>query len=289
MVFDNDQIRIPGLDTSRYYIPDSMSLVYCGACLIVALQSSESARQRYTEIVNSFKLSENRNFFCKLEDETQAQIKLRESITRPPSKKRLKDKSLTAARAMSSSFTNTLINETKNILPKYNQDFSLESGKVFNEDLKLLIGLISDFIDNEFNYPKGKNKIEANNSSLLIITISLRALAEYKHVEMVDEDKQKGIRISGKFYDFTNAWQDDPNTRKHRATTKYYTDAGFMLKHDNKIFQAAERWYQCRVVHGSIKKYCEYMADKGFELDPYNISNEIKICDKAMGYPRSKS
>ncbi len=59
-------------------------------------------------------------------------------------------------------------------------------------------------------------------------------------------------------------------------------------KHDATLDKAAWDWYQCRVVYSSITEYCRQMSLKGIDLDPSNLSNEIKKCDEAVGYPRTR-
>jgi len=49
----------------------------------------------------------------------------------------------------------------------------------------------------------------------------------------------------------------------------------------------AWRWYQSRVIYSGAEEYCrQLLIDEGETLDPANVSNEIKECDEALGYPR---
>ena len=45
-----------GGSSSRYYLPESMPLILCGACLMVVLQSSEKAEGIYRKLVQSYGL-----------------------------------------------------------------------------------------------------------------------------------------------------------------------------------------------------------------------------------------
>ena len=42
--------------SGRYYMPESMPLVLCGACLIIALEYSKKAKDIYNQIVESYRL-----------------------------------------------------------------------------------------------------------------------------------------------------------------------------------------------------------------------------------------
>jgi len=76
---DDKQIITPLSPSGRYYVPESMPLAYCGACLIVALQISKSLRGSYYEIVDTFRLPDAKDIFSRVELETQG----RRSTTLP--------------------------------------------------------------------------------------------------------------------------------------------------------------------------------------------------------------
>lgn len=64
---------------------------------------------------------------------------------------------------------------------------------------------------------------------------------------------------------------------------------GLKLKNDRTILEAAEHWYQSRVVYNGPEEFCrKYYLETGIELYPENVSREIQPVDNALGYPRRK-
>lgn len=282
------QITLAHSTSGSYYAPETMPLVRCGACLLVALQASESARQRYYEIVETFRLPDAKTFFGHLESVVKRKEGLSALLYRQTTSKINKDKSLKKARALFESLGDIIAKETERVLPNLEPHYNLKTDQLNNEDIKLLIGRISEFIKDEFNYRGRKPKLTSETAGDLALVIIFRAIAEYRHFEIIDEGHKRGMKISGEYYDFTVGLDTEPDSRKHKALTKYYQDSGMKFKHDDKILQEAERWYQCRVVYGSITRYCGAMLKQGITLRVTNVSNEIKKCDEALGYPRRR-
>jgi hypothetical protein len=166
---------------------------------------------------------------------------------------------------------------------KVNKGKHLDYGKsICDEIIKTGFNTEADQANHEF-------KITSSNSKTLLIVLYLLAFFESQGLSLKEQNGEYLLKSGGKYHDITNIIEPKTTDRVNRLISKSYKASGYSLHHVDTIVQVAERWYQCRVVHGSIKKYCDSIDQTGIVLDPYNISNEIKICDKAMGYPRSKS
>jgi len=72
----------------------------------------------------------------------------------------------------------------------------------------------------------------------------------------------------------------------NRAATRNFKNSGFHLKHEDTIESTASKWYKCRIVYLGPEEYCLKLALKGEKEYPSNVSQQIKVCDEAMGYPR---
>ena len=57
-----NKTRIKEKVKASYYMPESMQLVLCGACVMVALEYSEKAREIYIKIVESYRLSDIKGY-----------------------------------------------------------------------------------------------------------------------------------------------------------------------------------------------------------------------------------
>ena len=158
-------------------------------------------------------------------------------------------------------------------------------------DLEHWWGLVSELIKVGFNWEsdqeKGIHKVTAETSPTLVEAIRDRSLAEFKGIEVMNDETMKGIRIGGKTYDWTKLLADSPTTRAHRARTGAYQGAGYRLKHDKSIVRKACLWYLCRVEYRNPEEYCMAMYEEDvFELYGSNVRNEIRECDEAIGYGR---
>lgn len=67
MVNRNTRIKAFKSVTGHYYMPESMPLVLCGACLIIALEYSRKAKDIYNQIVESYRLPDIQAAFKNLE------------------------------------------------------------------------------------------------------------------------------------------------------------------------------------------------------------------------------
>lgn len=247
--------------SSGYYMPESMPLVLCGACLIIALEYSKKAKDIYNQIVESYRLPDIKEMFNELDSQ----------LTKPGS---------------------NLINCMKNeeygqIVGKW---FDLERDKIKSVDFKYWHGLINELIRVGFNQEseqdKGIYKIKGESSPTMVNTIMIRSLAQYNHVELVNDKAKKAIKIAGRTYDFTKLIELSSTTRRYRDHTKAYKKAGYKRHQDEKIAQIAAYWYLSRVKYSGPTEFCNEASRNGIILDESNVSNEIRQCDYAMGYPR---
>jgi hypothetical protein len=72
--------RTPNYSLARYYLPETMPLVFCAACLIVALESSRPLRVAFCEIVDSYRLPDVKKTFNILRKEAARQHRHRAAI-----------------------------------------------------------------------------------------------------------------------------------------------------------------------------------------------------------------
>ncbi len=133
-------------------------------------------------------------------------------------------------------------------------------------------------------------RVTAETSPTLVEAIRDRSLAEFSGMEVMNDETMKGVRVGGETHDWTELLADSRTTRKHRRWTGGYREAGYRLRHDEKIARTACLWYFSRVVYSGPEEFCNQMLLQGIDdaLYPGNVSNEIRACDEAIGYPRGE-
>jgi hypothetical protein len=259
----------------RYYSPDIMPMVYCFACLQVALASSEEARNIYEQILGCYRLPGVPNLFSTFNVEMPSENRCKEQI-----------KASNIDGLFSEFADNVIANKSKEFGYWFGDD-NLETN---NPDIKLYQGLITELINIGFNNQseraKGVYKVKRESSPLLVLAIKFYSSADYNHMQYVENERMVGLKILGHTYDFTKLIRTKSGSRKHRDQTKRFKRDGFTMCHDEKIVKVATRWYYSRVKYSGPKEFCDKIKGKEFTFDPSNISNEIKPCDEAMGYPR---
>jgi hypothetical protein len=278
-------------DKARYYPPEMMQYLFCGVCLEVVLENSEKARALYDEIIECHDLPGCREVMDKIEEIVpKGELLLKRIVKesgfdykKPPERKNVGIPYMRGLLKGGASLASKYKNE---ILP-----WALKR-KGISRDFIKLIGRINELIkvgfNNESEQSKGKYKITAFSTNSLTFVIVLRSLAEYCRLTLAEWERVKVMKISGRVYDMADIVNDEITARMHRDLVKNYKSSGFALKHDQKLKSIAERWYQCRVVNTGPEEYCRLMLiNKGITLYPANISNEIKECDEAVGYPRA--
>ncbi|BAS32094.1 hypothetical protein [Dehalococcoides mccartyi] len=256
-------------------MPETMPIVYCFACLQVALASSEETKDIYKQILDCYRLSGVSNLFSTFKDEIPSEEKCKEQIR------------ASNIDGLFSEFIDNIFNNKSKELAFWFGDDNLETN---NPDIELYQRLITELINMGFNnqleQAKSVYKITRENSPLLVLAIKFYSSADYNHMQYLENERMVGLKILGHTYDFTKSIRTKPGSRKHRDQTKRFKKDGFTLCHDEKIVKVATRWYYSRVKYSGPKEFCDKMKCKEFTFDPSNISNEIKPCDEAMGYPR---
>ena len=119
--------------------------------------------------------------------------------------------------------------------------------------------------------------------------ILLIALGEFNKNLLNIWEKVRIIEYAGKKYNMSEIMNDGATIRLYRQVVNQYKKSGFLLKHDATLDKIAWDWYQSRVIYSGPAEYCRQLSLKeGIDLDPANVSNEIKECDEAVGYPRGR-
>lgn len=124
-----------------------------------------------------------------------------------------------------------------------------------------------------------------DNSTWLVWAILIRTNFEHYNITLERiRNFYKLRKYKGEVIDFHKILTEQPMSRWHRRMIASGKTAKLKLKNDRIFMNAAQHWYQCRVVFSSVNKYCEAQSYKGIRLDPKNIEKEIKPCDQAVGY-----
>ncbi|MFC1954024.1 hypothetical protein ACFLU7_00500 [Chloroflexota bacterium] len=276
-------------DKSRYYPPEMMRFALCSACLDVVLSKSEKARELYDRIIDCHDLPGCRDAWDILGEKIPARSKLMKQIVKESGYDYNKPPQTSN---VGIPFMRGLLKGGIDLVNKYQKKYQplVLKNKTRSRDFETLIGRINEFIkvgfNNEVEQARGRYKITVVSSELLVSTISLWSLGEYYGVDLGNFQKLKvprgkkvhnlGDIVSGKIPD-----------RMHRELATNYINAGFKLKHDQKLKGGAGLWYDCRVTYSGPEEYCRKMLiNNEVELHPANVSNEIKPFDEAVGYPR---
>lgn len=288
--------RVRQLGSSRYYLPESMPLALCGACLMVALECSQKARSVYGGIVESYKLpgvqvalSEAGRAVLGVEPRAMWERNVRALRLR---RKRGKERAKPLLPDVE--FWKALDCERWEISDGVMKRLESDGKTGEGSDLEYWGGLVSDLIkvgfNNKSDQGKGIYKLKAETSPLLVQVIAAKSLGQFKGIGVVNEAEKKAIQLSAMTHDLSGVLADSPTTRKHRLWTKAYKEAGHVLRHDEKIARTACLWYFSRVVYSGPEEFCNKMLTEDIDdtLYPGNVSNEIRACDKAIGYPRGE-
>jgi len=160
------------------------------------------------------------------------------------------------------------------------------------EQLANLTWLIMEFIRVGFNresdIQKGRYRVEVSEKApWLLWAVGIRTLLDSYRIrfeQIRDFYKIRGYK--GKTTDFYKVLSEQPMSRLHREMVAGAKAADLRLKNDKTIMEGARRWYQCRVVYPSIRKFCDAKSSEGIILELQNVDKQIKPCDDAVGYIR---
>jgi len=277
--------------TVFYYPPEIMPFAYCAASLDIVLHENENARHLYDEIIECHKLPGAIEIFNKLENEIPEGGELLKDIVKkagfdyykPPERENL-----------GIPYMRGLMKGAFGLASEYVKRFTpwVLKGKNRNRDFRLLIGKIDELIkvgfNNESERAKGKYKVTLG-SEWLVWTVMARSLLESYELRLPDLGRVKIMKVGDRTYSMADVVNDETTTRIHRKLSKEYNDAGFLRKGDDTLDNVTWLWYQCRVAYSGPEEYCrKLLLDNGERLDSANVSNEIRDCDEAIGYPRRK-
>lgn len=277
-------------DTPHYWAEASLPLAYAVACVEVVSKSSEKARVVYDKIVEAWSAPGMRIVF----DDIASMI--------PESGKR--------------KIREALLNPETELLPDPNQPFKqleeMFAGLEVNEDffkddeieelsweerqeaeqLANLTWLTMEFIRVGFNRESDIEKgiyrvVLSEKNDWLTWAVLIRTLLDSYKIrfeQIRDFYKIRGYK--GRVVDFYKVLSEQPMSRLHRQMVASSKAVGLKLKNDRTIVEAARRWYQCRVVYPSIKKFCDAKSREGIILEMQNVDKQIEPCDGAVGYIR---
>ncbi|KSV17885.1 hypothetical protein CY91_02485 [Dehalococcoides mccartyi] len=237
---------------------------------------SEKAKALYNQIVESYRLPDVKEAFEILDMEMPQGKELLDKVNKHTSN----------GKHLWSGLSNRLA-------PKYLRIFKpwldIRKNKFRSKDFKYWFDSMQELIKYGFNrgddIKNNRCKI-TGKSEWLFLAIFMRSYAEHSKIMIKEWEEHKILQYGGKIYDFSKILTDLNTGRLHRQLVKRYKESGYILRHDEKIIQTATRWYYSRVKYSGPKEFCDKMKGKEFTFDPSNISNEIKLCDEAMGYPR---
>ncbi len=157
----------------------------------------------------------------------------------------------------------------------------------FKKDLEqfILMGF-----NRESDWKRGKARVTLARSEKLEQAIVLQAFWEVNGINFEDVMGMKSFPYGKESYSLNLEMNEKLPDRAKREIVGQSIEAGFERLDVEKIAMIALHWYESRVVHAGPQEYCLYLAKTEEEsLDVSNLSNEIRICDQALGYERLKT
>jgi hypothetical protein len=284
-------------DSIHYWTHESLQFAYAFACVDVAIIKSIKARRLYVKIVESWNNPQLKETLKDFYDEmttlfSDEQKELIRQVARFPERYMEDDldKSLKPLKDVAKDE-----DVGKYVLDLLDKPNLIEKHGEFPELIDF-IALILEFVFVGFNrktdIKKGKYKIVPgnNNSWLMQSILFMTAMVHYK-LTMNRVIQMYKIRIyRKKIVNFEDVLCKQPTSRMHRRIIVDAKNAKLFLVHDAKVYQTAERWYQCRVVYSGPEEFCrQQLLSNKEELYPASVNKEIRECDEAMGYPREKT
>ncbi len=277
---------------SRYIPPEMMPYMLCTACLGVIIDQNEQAREIFQGIVECGYLPGYQMMQEKAGDIIpDNRTLLKEIIEKSGYDYQKPPRSVVDG----ISYARGMIKGSKEIVSKYTDRVMPEVQKkiLIERDLNIL-GMQIDILvkigfNREEDQRKGKYKVILKDDSKLGDAILINSLSISSKNLLSMWEKVKIIEYAGNRYSISEIIHGGAALRLHRQLVNQYKKSGFLLKHDETLEKIAWDWYQSRVVYSGPAEYCRQLSlENEIDLDPANVSNEIKECDEAVGYPRSK-
>jgi len=275
-------------DTPHYWTEASLPFAYALACVEVVCGKSETAGIVYDKIVEAW-------------SDPRMRVVLDDigSMIPESGKDRIKDALLHPETELSPD-PNKPFKEVEEMFTGIEINGELFKGDDLDrasleerehaKQLADLTWLIMEFIRVGFNresdIEEGRYRVQVSEKNpWLLWAVALRTLFDSYRIRFEDvRDFYKLRKYKGKERDFYRVLSEQPMSRLHREIVASAKAADLRLKNDKTIVKAAEHWYKCRVVFQSINKYCD--ATENYQLEPKNISKQVRPCDDAVGYIR---
>jgi len=280
-------------DTPHYWAQASLPLAYALACVEVVFESSEKARVLYNKIVEAWSVPGMKVVFDDIalmipewgKEEIKDALLHPETGFSPDANKPFKQ--------VEEMFSSLEIND--DFFKGDEIEGSSLGERQHAKQLANLTWLVMEFtrvgFNRESDIEKGRYRVEVGEKApWLLWAVAIRTLFEGYRIRFEQvRDFYKVRRYKGKIIDFHKVLSEQPMSRWHRRIVASAKAADLKLKNDKTIMEVARRWYQCRVVHGSINEFCDAKSSEGIILDPKNVDKQIRPCDDALGYIRKLS
>ena len=277
---------------SRYIPPEMMHYMLCAACLGVVISENKQAKEIYDGIVECGYLPG----YQMLQEEAGDLLPDSGTILKDIIEKSGFDMNKPPSKDIQGiSYVRGMIKGSQEVISEYADRISpeIEKKNVIMRDLNILKLQIDQLVkigfNREENQRTGNYKVISTDDNKLGESILLIALCQFNKNLLNIWQKVRIIEYAGKRYSMDEVMTGGTSQRLYRQVVNQYNKSGFLLKHDATLEKIAWDWYQSRVVYSGIAEYCYQRSLKeGKDIDPANISNEIKECDEAVGYPRSR-
>jgi hypothetical protein len=277
---------------AQYYPPEMMPYMLCAACLSVVISENKQAKEIYDGIVECGYLPG----YQMLQEEAGDLLPDRGTILKDVIEKSGYDVNKPPSKDIQViAYVRSMIKGGKEVMSEYTDRISpeIEKKKLIMRDLNILSLQVDQLIKVGFNRGEdqrtGNYKVISTDDSELVDAIILIALCQFNKNLLNVWEKVRIIEYAGKRYSMDEIMNGGAALRLYRQVVNQYKKSGFLLKHDATLDKIAWDWYQSRVVYSGPVEYCRQLSLKeGIDLDPANVSNEIKECDEAVGYPRGK-
>lgn len=277
---------------SRYIPPEMMPLMLCSTCLGVVIDQNKQAKDIYDGIVEcgympGYQMLQKEAGDLLPDSGTMLKDIIEKSgydVNKPPGKS---IQGISYVRGMIKGSYKIISEYTDRIFPE------IQKNNLIMRDLHILNAQIDQLVKIGFNREEdqrtGNYKVISTDDNKLGDAILLIAQSTFNKNILKIWERARIIEYAGKKYSMSEIMNDGATIRLYRQFVNQYKKSGFLLKHDATLDKIAWDWYQSRVVYSGPAEYCRQLSlNEKIDLDPSNVSNEIKECDEAVGYPRSR-
>jgi len=276
--------------TPHYWAEASLPFAYALACVEVVSRRSEKAGVLYDKIVEAWSAPGMRVVFDDIGSMIPewAKERTREALVHPEIG--FSPDANKPFREVEEAFAGLEVDE--GFLGGDGMEGASLEEREHAEELANLTWLVMEFIRVGFNretdIEKGRYRVEVSERApWLVLGVGIRTILDSYRIRFEQvRDFYKVRRHKGKIIDFQDVLAGQSMSRLHREIVASAKAANLRLKNDKTIMEAARRWYQCRVLYASIKKFCDAKSDEGIILELQNVDKQIEPCDDAVGYIR---